>query len=84
MVRDGKLITPPVTDDILEGITRTGLMQLARQELGIEPLMTRGTVVRQREMSEVLQGAPMPGDLDAKLALIDENEKTMQGKADAA
>ena len=54
------------------------------QELGIEPLMTRGTVVRQREMSEVLQGAPMPGDLDAKLALIDENEKTMQGKADAA
>lgn len=54
------------------------------QELGIEPLMTRGTVVRQREMSEMLHGAPMPADLDAKLALIEENEKKSQGRADAA
>lgn len=36
MVRDGKLITPAITDDILEGITRAGLIQLAREELGIE------------------------------------------------
>jgi branched-chain amino acid aminotransferase len=32
MVRDGKLITPSITDDILEGITRHGLMQLARED----------------------------------------------------
>ncbi len=29
MVRDGMLITPPVTDDILEGITRAGIMEIA-------------------------------------------------------
>ena len=29
MVRDGVLITPPVSDDILEGITRAGIMELA-------------------------------------------------------
>ena len=34
MVRDGALITPPVTDDILEGITRDSILQLAA-ELGI-------------------------------------------------
>ena len=33
MVRDGALVTPPVTDDILEGITRQTIAQLAR-ELG--------------------------------------------------
>ncbi len=33
MVRDGMLITPPVTDDILEGITRQTIVGLAR-ELG--------------------------------------------------
>ena len=36
MVRDGVLITPPVTDNILEGITRRTVIELARQELGIE------------------------------------------------
>jgi branched-chain amino acid aminotransferase len=30
MVRDGVLITPPVTDDILEGITRAGVMEIAK------------------------------------------------------
>jgi branched-chain amino acid aminotransferase len=33
MVRDGLLITPPVTDNILEGITRRTLMELAGNEL---------------------------------------------------
>lgn len=33
MVRDGTLVTPPVTDDILEGITRTTIVALAK-ELG--------------------------------------------------
>lgn len=36
MVRHGKLLTPPVTADILESITRETLMELARKELGIE------------------------------------------------
>jgi len=35
LVRDGHLVTPPVTDDILEGITRATLIELAREELGI-------------------------------------------------
>ncbi len=36
MVRNGQLITPPATDNILEGITRRSVMELAREELGIE------------------------------------------------
>ncbi len=36
MVRDGVLVTPPVTDNILEGITRRTVIELARRELGIE------------------------------------------------
>ncbi len=36
MVRDGVLVTPPVTDNILEGITRKTVIELARRELGIE------------------------------------------------
>lgn len=36
MVRDGVLITPPITDNILEGITRKSLLVLARKELGLE------------------------------------------------
>jgi branched-chain amino acid aminotransferase len=36
MVKDGKLVTPPVTDNILEGITRRTLMDLARDELGLQ------------------------------------------------
>jgi branched-chain amino acid aminotransferase len=31
LVRDGTLITPPVTDDILEGITRATILTLARE-----------------------------------------------------
>ena len=35
MVRDGALVTPPVTADILEGITRDSVMTLAREEIGL-------------------------------------------------
>src|ERR1700716_1387245 len=35
MVRDGELITPAVTDDILEGITRDVIMTIAREELDL-------------------------------------------------
>jgi|SRR5579884_674062 len=36
IVRAGNLITPPVTDNILEGITRASVVELARNHLGIE------------------------------------------------
>ena len=36
IVRSGKLVTPPGTDNILEGITRSTIMQLARAEMGLE------------------------------------------------
>lgn len=35
MVRDGILITPPITDNVLEGITRHSVMELAEKELGL-------------------------------------------------
>lgn len=35
MVRDGTVVTPPVTDNILEGITRKTAMELAKNELGL-------------------------------------------------
>lgn len=35
MVRKGELVTPPVTENVLEGITRDCVMQLAQQELGV-------------------------------------------------
>lgn len=36
LVRGGKLVTPPVTADILEGITRAAVMQVAQESLGLE------------------------------------------------
>jgi branched-chain amino acid aminotransferase len=36
MVRNGKLFTPPGTDNILEGITRASVMELARSEMKLE------------------------------------------------
>lgn len=36
MVRKGVLITPPITDNLLEGITRRSMIQLARERLGLE------------------------------------------------
>jgi branched-chain amino acid aminotransferase len=35
MVRNGRLITPPSTENVLEGITRDAVMQLAERELGL-------------------------------------------------
>lgn len=35
MVRDGKLITPGVTDSILESITRDAIIQIARDDMGL-------------------------------------------------
>ena len=47
IVRGGKLITPPVTANILEGITRQLIINLAKDELGME------TVERQIDRTEV-------------------------------
>lgn len=47
MVRSGRLITPPVTDNILEGITRRTVITLAREELGLE------VIERQIDRTEV-------------------------------
>jgi branched-chain amino acid aminotransferase len=36
MVRDRRLITPPVYDNVLEGITRNSVIELARREMRLE------------------------------------------------
>jgi branched-chain amino acid aminotransferase len=36
IVRNGVLVTPPVTDNVLEGITRRRLLEIARADLGLE------------------------------------------------
>jgi len=41
MVRDGALITPPVSENILEGITRSSIIELARQEMGLDTMERR-------------------------------------------
>jgi branched-chain amino acid aminotransferase len=38
MVRNGRVITPAITENVLEGITRDSVMELARRELGLEIL----------------------------------------------
>jgi branched-chain amino acid aminotransferase len=47
LVRDGRLVTPSPSDNILEGITRKTVMQIAEEDLGIE------TVERQIDRSEL-------------------------------
>src|SRR5438105_5648641 len=36
MLKDGGFVTPPVTDDILEGVTRKATMTLLSEELGVK------------------------------------------------
>jgi len=36
MIRDGVLITPPITANVLEGITRRTILHLAQEALGLE------------------------------------------------
>ncbi len=47
IVRNGKLVTPPVADNVLEGITLSSVIQIARDELGLE------TVERSIDRSEL-------------------------------
>jgi 3-hydroxyisobutyrate dehydrogenase-like beta-hydroxyacid dehydrogenase len=55
---------------LAHGLRRAAEMEevvVTLTELGIEPLMTRGTVVRQRAMGDLLQGAAMPEDRHPEL-----------------
>jgi branched-chain amino acid aminotransferase len=47
MIRDGVLITPPVTENVLEGITRRTILTLAQEELGLQ------VVERQIDRTEI-------------------------------
>jgi branched-chain amino acid aminotransferase len=47
LVRKGKLVTPAASENILEGITRDTVMQIAREQFGIE------TIERQIDRSEL-------------------------------
>jgi branched-chain amino acid aminotransferase len=47
LISEGKLITPPPSDNILVGITRDTVMKLAKNELGID------TIERQVDRSEL-------------------------------
>jgi branched-chain amino acid aminotransferase len=47
MVKDGVLLTPPITDNILEGITRGRFMEIARDEL------KREVVIRSIDRTEL-------------------------------
>jgi branched-chain amino acid aminotransferase len=47
LVRDGKLVTPAPYENILEGITRSTIMQIAKDDFGID------TVERQIDRSEL-------------------------------
>jgi branched-chain amino acid aminotransferase len=47
LVRNGQLVTPSVTSNILEGITRDTVIELAREEMGLE------TVERSIDRSEI-------------------------------
>lgn len=38
MVRKGQLVTPPVSDNVLEGITRASIIEMARRELSLATL----------------------------------------------
>ena len=41
MINDGVIISPPVSDNILTGITRVSAMEIAKRELGIEVIEAR-------------------------------------------
>lgn len=73
---------------LAHGTRRAAEMEEVAQtlhELGIDPLMTEGTIIRQRAMGAMLQGAPMPEGLDEKLDLVKQNlPRRIPGKADAA
>ena len=36
VIRDGKIVTPPTTDNILEGLTRLAMIELLRAELDLD------------------------------------------------
>ena len=73
---------------LAHGTRRAAEMEEVAQtlhELGIDPLMTEGTIIRQRAMGAMLQGAAMPEGLDEKLDFVKQHVPSRTpGKADAA
>ncbi|HZV56735.1 MAG TPA: DUF1932 domain-containing protein [Sphingobium sp.] len=77
---------------LAHGTRRAAEMEEVAQtlrELGLEPLMTAGTIVRQRALGALLGDAPMPEGLDAKLALVtgrttSQDKDRTEGKAEPA
>lgn len=58
---------------LAHGTRRAAEMEEVAQtlhELGVDPLMTEGTIIRQRAFGAMLQGAAMPEGLNAKLTVI--------------
>ena len=67
IVKAGKLITPPVTDNILEGITRRRLMAVARERLEVpveERQIDRTELYNADEVFLCGTGAQIPGGRD--------------------
>jgi branched-chain amino acid aminotransferase len=73
IVRDGKLVTPPESDNVLEGITRRSVIALARDELGIP------TVERAIDRSElyVADECFMTGTAAHVTAVIEVDRRTV-------
>lgn len=69
---------------LAHGTRRAAEMEEVAQtlhELGVDPLMTQGTIVRQRAMGAMLDGAPMPEGLEAKLIVINDRQRGASDKA---
>lgn len=72
MIRDGVLITPPITDNVLEGITRRSIIELAREELGVvvvERSVDRSELYLADEIFECGTGAQVTpiGKVDSRI-----------------
>jgi len=82
MVRDGVMVTPPVTDNILEGITRRSVMELARTEVFIaEEMFMTGTaaqIVAVTKIDHRPVGAGVMGPITMKLRTM--YEDILRGK----
>jgi len=96
MLRDGVLITPPITDNVLEGITRRSVMVLAEKELGLqvversidrtevficEELFMTGTAAQVTAITRVDYRAVGDGKMGAITAQLRElYDQTVRGK----
>ncbi len=71
---------------LAHGLRRAAEMEevvVTLSELGIDPLMTRGTVQRQRALGQLLRGDDMPKGLENKLALLAQRHPEARKGAEA-